>query len=187
MYTSAIDQALKDLDYNRRLQQVLRGVDTYWLSKPLRNVFNHKHSLNVSGGEETIRYSLDLNYDSNKGVMKGSHRTRAGAGLTIDYRPKSWLQLMNSITYNWTGTEDSPYGSFSTYAEMKPYLPIYDDNGELLQNLQAGEFKAANPLYPVKYLESYRGKGKTDDITDNFNVNMYFANGLQFKGQFSIN
>ena len=186
LYTSAIDQALKDLDYNRRLQQVLRGVDTYWLSKPLRNVFNHKHSLNVSGGEETIRYSLDLNYDSNKGVMKGSHRTRAGAGLTIDYRPKSWLQLMNSITYNWTGTEDSPYGSFSTYAEMKPYLPIYDDNGELLQNLQAGEFKAANPLYPVKYLESYRGKGKTDDITDNFNVNMYFANGLQFKGQFSI-
>mgnify|MGYP002711462946 FL=1 len=108
LYTSAIDQALKDLDYNRRLQQVLRGVDTYWLSKPLRNVFNHKHSLNVSGGEETIRYSLDLNYDSNKGVMKGSHRTRAGAGLTIDYRPKSWLQLMNSITYNWTGTEDSP-------------------------------------------------------------------------------
>ena len=186
LYTSAIDQALKDLDYNRRLQRVLRGVDTYWLSKPLRNVFNHKHSLNVSGGEETIRYSLDLNYDSNKGVMKGSHRTRAGAGLTIDYRPKSWLQLMNSITYNWTGTEDSPYGSFSTYAEMKPYLPIYDDNGELLQNLQAGEFKAANPLYPVKYLESYRGKGKTDDITDNFNVNMYFANGLQFKGQFSI-
>ena len=57
-------------------------------------------------------------------VMKGSHRTRAGAGLTIDYRPKPWLQLMNSITYNWTGTEDSPYGSFSTYAEMKPYLPI---------------------------------------------------------------
>ena len=67
---------------------------------------------------------------------------------------------MNSITYNWTGTEDSPYGSFSTYAEMKPYLPIYDDNGELLQNLQAGEFKAANPLYPVKYLESYRGKNR---------------------------
>lgn len=29
-------------------------------------------------------------------------------------------------------------------------------------------------------------EGKTDDITDNFNVNMYFANGLQFKGQFSI-
>ena len=179
-------QATADIDYNARMQQVLRGVDTYWLAKPLRNVFNHKHSLSLQGGEETIRYSIDLNYDSNNGVMKGSFRSRVGAGLTLDYRPKPWLQIMNTITYNRTGTEDSPYGSFGTYSSMKPYLPIYDENGDLLQNLQAGSFTAANPLYPVKYLENYSGKGKSDDITDNFNINMYFWNDFQFKGQFSI-
>ena len=57
-----------------------------------------------------------------------------------------------------------------------------------VQNLQAGEFKAANPLYPVKYLESYRGTGKTDDIAHDRsrNVDIYFANGSQFKGQKSV-
>lgn len=115
LYTDPNSQATADIDYNGRMQQILRGVDTYWLGKPLRNVFNHKHSLNLQGGEETIRYSLDLNYDSNNGVMKGSYRSRTGAGLTLDYRPKRWLQMMNSITYNRTSTEDSPCGAFSTY------------------------------------------------------------------------
>ncbi|MFR7877294.1 MAG: SusC/RagA family TonB-linked outer membrane protein, partial [Butyricimonas paravirosa] len=157
LYTDPNSQATADIDYNGRMQQILRGVDTYWLGKPLRNVFNHKHSLNLQGGEETIRYSLDLNYDSNNGVMKGSYRSRTGAGLTLDYRPKRWLQMMNSITYNRTSTEDSPYGAFSTYASMKPYLPIHDENGDLLQNLKAGSFTAVNPLYAVKYLGNYSG------------------------------
>lgn len=176
----------KDIDYNARLQNILRGVDTDWLSKPLRNVFNHKHSLTVQGGEESIRYSLDLSYDSNNGVMKGSYRNRIGAGLTLDYRPKSWLQMLNSITYNRTGTEDSPYGSFSTYASMKPYLAIYDEEGKLLEDVSVGSLIASNPLYPVKYLKNFTGKGKSDDITDNFNINFYFLDGFQFKGQFSI-
>ncbi len=186
LYTDPNSQATADIDYNERMQQILRGVDTYWLGKPLRNVFNHKHSLTLQGGEETIRYSLDLSYDSNNGVMKGSFRSRTGAGLTLDYRPKHWLQMMNSITYNRTSTEDSPYGNFSTYASMKPYLPIYDEHGELMQNLKAGSFTAVNPLYPVKYLGNYSGKGKSDDITNNLNINMYFWNDFQFKGQFSI-
>lgn len=45
------------------------------MSQPLRNAFGHMHSLNVSGGEESIRYGIDLNYNASKnGVMKGSFR-----------------------------------------------------------------------------------------------------------------
>ena len=95
-------QSWCDQEYHARLNNILRGVNTDWMSKPLRNVFNHTHSLNIQGGEESIRYSLDFNYDSNNGVMKGSHRRRVGAGLTLDYRPKKWLQMLNSITYNKT-------------------------------------------------------------------------------------
>ena len=49
LYTDPTSQATADIDYNGRMQQILRGVDTYWLGKPLRNVFNHKHSLNLQG------------------------------------------------------------------------------------------------------------------------------------------
>lgn len=43
-------QAWCDEQYHLRLNNILRGIDTDWMSKPLRNVFNHTHSLNIQGG-----------------------------------------------------------------------------------------------------------------------------------------
>lgn len=179
-------QSWCDQEYHARLNNILRGVNTDWMSKPLRNVFNHTHSLNIQGGEESIRYSLDFNYDSNNGVMKGSHRRRVGAGLTLDYRPKKWLQMLNSITYNKTQSENSPYGDFSQYTTLKPYVELYDEDGEMLKKVSVGGYSADNPLYKVHYLNSFDGRSSNDDITNNFNVNMYFLDGFQFKGSFSI-
>lgn len=95
-----------ELQYNALLQQVLRGYDTDWMAQPLRNTFNHKHSVYVEGGVESIRYGVDLKYETNGGVMKGSYRDRMGAGLTLDYRYKK-LQIRNYISYNSTRSEDS--------------------------------------------------------------------------------
>lgn len=95
-------QLLKDLAYNDLVNEVRRGVKTDWLAQPLQNVFNHSHSLNVSGGVESIRYGLDLNYGTHNGAMAGSYRDNAGAGLTLDYRNKGWLQIMNSVSFNVT-------------------------------------------------------------------------------------
>lgn len=176
-------QITKNIEYQNKMANVLRGVNTDWLAKPLRNVFNHKHSLNLQGGVESIRYSLDLNYDSNNGVMIGSHRSRAGASLTIDFRYRSWLQIMNTLGYSSTCSEDSPYGNFSTYATLQPYNAIYDEDGNLLERLID---KKVNPLWKVKNLENYTGKGHLNDLTENLNVNLFLLKGLQFKGQFSI-
>lgn len=180
------EQYDKDQGYRERLNNILRGIDTDWLSQPLRNVFNHTHSLNLQGGEESIRYGLNLSYDSNNGVMKGSYRSRTGAGLTLDYRPKKWLQIMNAITYSRTKSENSPYGSFSQYVEMKPYVSMYDEEGELVKQVSVGNYSADNPLYSVVYYNSFDGRSTSDDITNNLNVNMYFLDGFQFKGSFSI-
>ena len=39
------NQILREQEYNAKLSNIREGVNTYWLSKPLRTVFNHKHSL----------------------------------------------------------------------------------------------------------------------------------------------
>ncbi len=174
-----------ELAYNALLQQVLRGYDTDWMAQPLRNAFNHKHSIYVEGGVESIRYGVDLKYETNGGVMKGSYRDRMGAGLTLDYRYKK-LQIRNYVSYNSTRSENSPYGNFSEYVDMMPYWRIYDDEGKLIQSfrpMSGGDI--ANPLYSAT-LDSYSGKSKYNELIDNLNINWYLAEGLQFKGQFSI-
>ncbi len=77
------DQYTLDKEYNEKLANVTKGVDTYWLSKPLQTVFNHTHSLYVDGGNESVRFGIELQYANQDGVMKGSLRDRMGAGVSL--------------------------------------------------------------------------------------------------------
>ena len=65
----ASEQNRLDVLYNQKLNNVVRGVDTYWLSKPLRTVFNHKHSLYLDGGTDDLRWGADFSYNSGEGVL----------------------------------------------------------------------------------------------------------------------
>ena len=114
-----------DVEYNGKLNNIVHGVDTYWLSKPLQTAFNHKHSLYIEGGTNDIRFGLDMLYNNEDGVMKESFRDRMGAGFYIDYRVGS-LQVKNYISYNITRSKESPYGTFSDYTSKQPY-DMYKD------------------------------------------------------------
>lgn len=182
VYASSVPeiQFNKDLEYNEKLHEILLGVNTDWMAQPLRNSFNHKHSIYIDGGVESIRYALDLNYDSNGGVMKGSFRDRKGLGLTLDYVYKK-LQVRNYVSYRSTKSENSPYGTFSDYVRMQPYYRIYDEEGKMIKKYPNHE----NPLYKT-LLSSYSGRYVYNELMDNFNLNWYILDELQFKGQFSI-
>lgn len=178
-------QIEKDIVYNNLLNEVRRGVRTDWLAQPLRNVFNQTHSMNIAGGVESIRYGVDLNYNTHNGAMKGSYRDVYGVGLTLDYRHSKWLQVMNSVSYTVTKSENSPYGSFNLYARLKPYWTPYDDAGNLLETLKSSN-NVPNPLYQAKYLGSYSGRTTLTDLTNNLSVNLNFTDWFFFKAQLSV-
>ena len=59
-------------DYESRLREVRRGVDTYWLSQPLRTAVQHRHAVTLEGGSQALRYKLYAGLNETPGVMKGS-------------------------------------------------------------------------------------------------------------------
>lgn len=126
------EQSRLDALYNQKLNNVVRGVDTYWLSKPLRTVFNHKHSLYLDGGTEDLRWGADFSYNSGEGVMKGSYRDRMAGGLSLSYRLGAF-QVRNYFSYTYTKSQESPYGSFSDYTSKLPYDEYIDENGRYLE------------------------------------------------------
>ena len=102
IYTASnkVDQVEKDIEFNNKLNEVRRGVNTDWLSRPLRNTANWRNSLNVSGGVNSIRYAIDLNYDKNGGVMKGSYRNRWGDTRLSFARMASDTKSSNNKPHN---------------------------------------------------------------------------------------
>ena len=136
-------------DWRMKNNYITRGVDTYWLSKPLRTGVNHNHSLSINGGMEAIRFALNLRYGMDNGVMKKSLRERFSVGLKLDYRMKSW-QVTNDASFARTVSENSPYGSFGDYVRMQPYFAPYDlETGELVDRftkVYGQNSGAVNPL-----------------------------------------
>ena len=175
------EQVELDKAYYNRYKNIVEGVNTYWLSQPVKNAFSHAHSLFVEGGADNVRYGIDASYNQNKGVMKESGRDRFGLGFSLIYRIKDKITIKNYISYAHTHAYNSPYGSFSQYAKLNPYERIYNDNGELIPKLSDGD---TNPLHHA--LLPNRNFTKDQEFREQLSVDWFICDGLRLKGQMAI-
>ena len=172
---------------NSRLRDIERGVDTYWLSEPIRTGFTHKHNLYAEGGEEKIRYGIGLSYGHVQGVMKGSDRQTIGGNLDLIYRTGKF-QFSNKLTIDYVQTND-PAVSFEEYAQANPYYKKYDADGNINKYLyypsdEIEDFPVANPLWNA-HLNNY-DKGKESGFTNNFIMEWFTTQDLRFRAKFSL-
>ena len=179
------DQERLNEEYQGKLYNVRRGVDTYWLSKPLRTVFNHNHSLYIDGGTENLRFGVDLNYKQDDGVMKGSGRRTMGGGMYLDYRINK-LQVRNYVSFNTTHSQESPYGSFSDYTTKQPYDVYTDENGNYLEELEDWHMSGTitNPLYEAG-LHNF-DKSSYNELIDNLSLQWNITHHLLWKASLGV-
>ena len=183
-------QQMYDEKYEALYKEVLRGVNTYWLDKPLRVGVGHKHSLMFEGGDDVVRYGIDFQYNNVAGVMKGSSREVISAGFNLSYRYKSLLfteQL--SVTFN--KSKESPYGTFSEYARLNPYWRAYNEDGsvkEVLSNYEKANFQGTKPIYNPLANASINTKNQSSyfDFTNNFYIEWEAFSGMRFKGRLGL-
>lgn len=159
--------------YLPKLARVNSGVDTDWLSKPLRNSFSHNHSLNLSGEGSGLVYQLTGNYGDTYGVMKSDLRRRLGLGVYFSYNYDQKLVFTFRANYSQTNVKNSKYGGFYKYAQANPYDAPYDANGKLNKSLSYGE---TNPFYEAS-LSSF-SKSKSKDFTINASVRWNVMKGF---------
>lgn len=173
--------------YYQRLNNVLTGVDTYWLSQGLRTALNHKHSVFIDGGENDVRWGVELGFRGTEGVMKHSSRKNANAAFYVDCRIGG-LQIKNKVTYTYNKSTDVPFNSFSDYSHLLPYMRLYDENGDYVRRLEKFDGASGtqvNPLYEINFYNSFDHSGY-DEVTDDLSLNWRITDGLRLRGQFSV-
>ena len=187
-----IDQTeARERDYNYRLGLVQQGYNTYWLDKPLEVAIGHKHTLSVEGGEKAMRYSLDLTYENVPGVMKESGRQRMGMGTMLLYRFKN-LTFRNQLNYSRVKATNSPYGSFSEYTKLNPYVRYKDEQGNYLYEIERDDRiymkESQTPIYSPLYNATLdmRDESRYNDLTNLFGIDWQIIEGLRLKGSFSF-
>ena len=181
------EQLFLDSLYNLNMAEVARGVNTYWMSEPLRTAITHKHNLYAEGGNEAVRYGLGFTYNKTNGVMKQSSNDLAGANFDLTYRKGQFL-LSNKMSYDYYQQED-PIVSFTEFAKANPYYRKGTGGGEVeryLANIQysGNSLKVENPLYNYS-LNSFNKKTRSS-FNNKLNMEFKILSELVLRGRFAI-
>lgn len=161
-------------------KKALEGLDTYWLSKPVQFGYGHKHSLMIELGKDELRTSLNFSYSNNVGIMKKSGRENLSGAFNLQYNYKNKLRFQNQASFTQNKSEDTPYGSFSTYAVLNPYEDMYDENGLLA--IQIGD-------RPNPYRDGEIGTSLTSSyrqFINNTSLEWTIIEGLRLRGKLGI-
>ena len=184
------DQLYCDMSYNHRLRNILEGVNTDWLAQPLDQVaIGHKHSVRLEGGSDNFRYAMDLNYNNTPGVMKKSGRKRMGIGLELQYIYNN-ITFRDQLTYSNVTSNNTPYGSFSSYAMLNPYLRFKNEDGSYIYQVDIDDRFPSyrDPVHNPLYNSTLNTIDQTayNDMTNLFGIDWHILEGLRLKGNFSF-
>ena len=174
--------------YNEILKQVERGVNTYWLSKPLRTGVGHRHNIKLEGGDQSFRYSATVQFNHIAGVMKESLRNNFNGGINLSYKTSN-LIFRNSLNISLNKAQESPYGTFNQYVRLNPYWTERDENGNIQPFFDEDYtywkgYYPENPLYNATL--NTRETSDYTNITNNFSIEWRPIKELIFRGTFGI-
>ena len=162
--TGSLDQSYFD-----RLALVNSGVNTDWMSKPVRNSFSHNHSLSISGRGSGLDYNINANYQNTQGVMKEDGRKSYGMNIYLSYTAVKDLVVTLRASHNQLNSNSSKYGSFSDYLSCNPYDSPYDEYGNLRSSLS---YNLDNPLYEASLSSFSKSQSRTQQISIDVRYNI---------------
>lgn len=180
------DQSLEEKYYSRKAE-VLRGVNTYWMSEPLRVAFSHGHTLFIEGGDPVFRYSLGVSYRNTTGIMKGSNRDVLNGNIRMIYRYKN-LSFTNYANVD-LGNAISENANFSDFSRANPYYRKRNEYGQITKVLEKFETELSdelvyNPLYDME--QNSLGRTKNFSFSDKFSIEWKIIPSLFLRGRFSV-
>ena len=184
-YTPASWSATSEFElqklYNQKLAE--SGIDTYWLTEPLRVGVNQKHSLYIEGGEGSFLFGIGAGYNGISGVMEKSNREVISGNIDLIYRIKKF-QFSNKFSMTNTKIKN-PIVDFSEYAAANPYYKKRDEEGNIGKWLENNDYtKAAHPLWNAS--QNSRDEGKQLALSNYFVAEYTPLEALKVRARFGI-
>lgn len=184
-YTPASWSATSEFElqklYNQKLAE--SGIDTYWLTEPLRVGVNQKHSLYIEGGEGSFLFGIGAGYNGISGVMEKSNREVISGNIDLIYRIKKF-QFSNKFSMTNTKIKN-PIVDFSEYAAANPYYKKRDEEGNIGKWLENNDYtKAANPLWNAS--QNSHDEGKQLALSNYFVAEYTPLEALKVRARFGI-
>lgn len=162
---------------------------TDWFDEITRTGVINEEGVSIDGGTEKIRYQFSLGHFGQNGIIINSGVEKYMARLGLDMDLTNWLttgvtlsgsQTIQDKTVQPSSLNDD--GGIIKHAMMYPqYLPIYDEDGKYMLNLE----HPGNPN-PVSWKEVENRNDIFRILANNY-WNVKLAKGLDFRVSWGLN
>ena len=163
----------------------MQGVGYNWLDQGWKTALNTRHTLNVSGGSDRVRYFIGGSYTFADGNFADLNANRFNVRMGLDVKFTQNLRGSFNMSYA-TKTINMPlnnkdkepqlmYGTFSDLARMPQWIPAYIDG------MPVGNGMDSSDTHPLAIFESGSSKKKRDENTSmsaKFDYDLPWVKGL---------
>lgn len=104
------------------------GKTVDWIKEVTQPALLQSHNLSISGGTNDVKYYLNGEYTSDKGVLKGYQYRRISVRSNLDANLTSWLSLGTSLFYA-NNNYDGGHVNLTLAGQMSPYGQEYNTDG----------------------------------------------------------
>ena len=165
----------------------LLGEGTDWQGEIFQNASMHNHQLNISGGNDNVKYSLSAGYLQQEGIAIGSDFERFSARVNMDNKITKWLStgLRASVAQTTQNNTIDSGNIIRTAIEQLPDTPARNPDGSWgaqAENMYGTYF--SNPVAEALMRENYnRGLQMYVD----FFADVTLWKGLVFRAEYAGN
>jgi TonB-dependent starch-binding outer membrane protein SusC len=189
-YSQAIDPRVKRKSLPNMFDANGKPLyNTDWVKESEQHKLSQNHQIGVTGGSDNNLYGLFLNYRDDNGLLLNSYLKRYAARFVLDLKPKEWLRMGGSISYNnqEENLVDQGTGGLNSVrmiTESFPFLPVKFADGTWGDNyLYPGAEGGSNPVH---ILTDRKFILNTQSMLGNSYVNLILGNGFDIKSQVGV-
>ena len=165
----------------------LLGEGTNWQREIFQNASMHNHQVNISGGNDNVKYALSAGYLQQEGIAIGSDFERFSARVNMDNKITKWLStgLRASVSKTTQNNTIDSGNIIRTAIEQLPDTPARNPDGSWgaqAENMYGTYF--SNPVAEALMRENYN-KGLQMYI--DFFADVTIWKGLVFRAEYAGN
>ncbi|GGB16891.1 SusC/RagA family TonB-linked outer membrane protein [Puia dinghuensis] len=148
-------------------KEIPQKYNTDWQNELYRNAAFLRHNLAFSGGNQSVRYMISGDYQSQDGIMLNTGQTRVNFRANVDGDVNDKVKVGASIAYTGITNHETQEGrwdhspAFGALIYM-PVFPAYNPNGTIAQFLadaesaQYGYQSIENPIATAEFTQIKR-------------------------------
>ena len=162
------------------------GVSVDWLDLVMQNGFTQNYQTSISGGTEKTQASFSLDYQNEKGLLRGDQMNRYGGRLNVVHKMGTNLEVGASMHINYRDQNSSPSGAYHYARTYSPLAKPYNEDGSINRLPLYGSSSTSVNLLVDQDKDNYLNETKTYRFFGTGYLSWNIIKGLNYRSNLGV-